>query len=497
MNRNKFIEAVRRDGESFRADRILIKTGKDQIRGKGSIRVSSDTFVLCVTLDDLGNVPSPVNGVFGYSEFWEIEGIIDDQIHFLLRDLPAESSTHHGVNPHATLTFRSNLLELIPSGYDLLTRQEIAEKQAAINQPHGNSPTGPSRAHVVLEELPKVTFYAVLTNFKVIGKNGATETIKKNDYLGESNSSELDTCHGELPGWSFGLIQRGKDAHVYLRSLTCYESPDEKTDLRNFRAFLNAIAFIHGQHAWPFLIEQRRDGKLLKDRIQLNSDVASTPHAPFDDKLTFNSKVGNVDWNMQRTLRTAYSFFASDTKLAREASELLFQFRESTRSGVPARIGLLTLCSLLESLIRAIYEERIEPFAAPATSAFEAAKRQVCQELKLRAAQSPEQSEAYSRLQRILTEARPLNFRMIYDSVIANLGFQTAERWEDIYKMWSANRHPLSHRMTGKEADEPSGKADSMAESKIAGAINCILLKAMGYSGLMQSCTFADEYLKL
>jgi hypothetical protein len=293
------------------------------------------------------------------------------------------------------------------------------------------------------------------------------------------------------------LIQRGKDAHLYLRSCPTYESADENEDLQKFRAFLDAVAFIHGQHAWPFLLEQRRDGRLIKDRIQLNGNVASTPYAPFDDKLHFNAKLGNVDWNVRKALEIAYLFFASDSKLAKEAVELLFQFREATKPGVPARISLLTLCSLLESLVRAIYEERIEPLDASATSDFEAAKREICQELKLRATQVPEHSKAYSRLQRILAESRSVNFRMIYDSVIAHLGFQSAERWEGIYKLWSSYRNPLSHRITGRGGDDSSGKADSIAESNIAGAINCILLKAIGYTGLALSSVYGEEYVRI
>jgi hypothetical protein len=183
INRGQFIDAIRREGETFRVDQVVVKTGKDELRGKGSIRVSGDDFVLRVTLDDLLRVPSSVTGVFGYSEFWEIQGIIEDQLKFLLRDLPSQSSQHYGENPHATVTFRSNLLELVPSGYDCLTRDEIAQKQAVAKAQAGSQSTdGPAlipNPQCPQQELPRVTFYAVLANFEIIAKTAVRKQPRK------------------------------------------------------------------------------------------------------------------------------------------------------------------------------------------------------------------------------------------------------------------------------------------------------------------------------
>ena len=291
-----------------------------------------------------------------------------------------------------------------------------------------------------------------------------------------------------------GLVQREADLHVHLRSKPGYHSQGETQDEQRFQAFLNALAFTHGQHAWPFSIEHRRDGKLVRDSVQLHKAVARTPHAPFSERLAFSALAGQLSWNFQEVLQTICAFFRSDSKLSRETTHLLYLCREAGSANVPYRITLLSLCNLLESLIQAIYAERIKPQKLVETEAFEAAKQQVCDDLKQKSSQLAD-PVALQRILAILANAESTNARMKFDSVVEHLGLKPEDDWRRLFKLWQDSRNPLSHRLAENDESEQSVKEDMAAESNIAGAINCMVLKLTGYSGYVQRSVFEDRYV--
>ena len=52
----------------------------------------------------------------------------------------------------------------------------------------------------------------------------------------------------------------------------------------------------------------------------------------------------------------------------------------------------------------------------------------------------------------------------------------------------------LSHRMSADVDTEDSQKNETFARSRIAGGINCLVLKLMGYSGYVRLSAFEDKY---
>jgi hypothetical protein len=89
--------------------------------------------------------------------------------------------------------------------------------------------------------------------------------------------------------------------------------------------------------------------------------------------------------------------------------------------------------------------------------------------------------------------AAPVNLRAKFDAVTEHLGLASIEGWGEIYKLWSGNRNPICHRMAAGDDSEEDIKADLVAESRIAGAINCIILKILGYSGIVQLSCFEQK----
>jgi hypothetical protein len=377
-------------------------------------------------------------------------------------------------------------------GFDCMTSRQLYELQQQANRQAGVLETTSSAVALAENASPPanvlVTFHAILPGFKLIERNAGTETKSNNAFLGESTRSTSDTFHGEMQGWKYGLIERDGDLHVYLTSKQDRESLGAEHDDRLLQAFLQALAFTHAQHAWPFSVEHRRDSKLVTDRIQLNEDVADSPHAPFTERLAFNNAVKKLTWKFEDALELAYIFFSSDSKLARESENLLYIFREATAKGIPKRITLLSLCSLLESLVRLIYEEQIASQKAIETDSFQRVKKEICEEL-IKKNQPP-----YKRLAGILSNAEPVNIRMRFDAVIEHLGLKPEQKWPELFGLWSKLRNPISHRMANGSESEGSIIEETVAESRIAGAINCMILKLMKYSGYVQLSAYEEKY---
>ena len=207
--------------------------------------------------------------------------------------------------------------------------------------------------------------------------------------------------------------------------------------------------------------------------------------------MAFNNLTKKLSWKFEVVLDKAYTFFSSGSKLARESENLLYIFREATARGIPKRISLLSLCSLLESLVRVIYEEKIEPKRAVETAEFQKVKKATCEELH------KNNHPAYQRLSAILTNADPVNIRMRFEAVIDHLGLKSQGKWQELYCLWSKFRNPISHRMSKGDESEESIKDSLLAESSIAGAVNCMILKLMDYSGYARLSTYEEKYAQI
>jgi hypothetical protein len=68
---------------------------------------------------------------------------------------------------------------------------------------------------------------------------------------------------------------------------------------------------------------------------------------------------------------------------------------------------------------------------------------------------------------------------------------------ELIFSTWQKARNPIVHDTTRADRTEDQFKESVINESRIAGAINILLLKLFGYSGLMRESAFEEKYRKI
>src|SRR5205823_1898722 len=160
--------------------------------------------------------------------------------------------------------------------------------------------------------------------------------------------------------------------HLQLKSGR--KSTDPSQDLAVLDAFLKAIAFIHGQHAWPFTLQFRRDHKLITDQVRPPKVAKCSPHQPFNERIWFNAVVGNLQWDFGLALQKAYAFFRQNNQLTAEVSELLFLCREAAGGDAHTTISNIALCSLLDSAVNLVFEEKVERREAEAMTEFNDAR---------------------------------------------------------------------------------------------------------------------------
>jgi hypothetical protein len=85
----------------------------------------------------------------------------------------------------------------------------------------------------------------------------------------------------------------------------------------------------------------------------------------------------------------------------------------------------------------------------------------------------------------------------MFQTIVNHFGLKWQDDMDNIFKTWKRARHPLVHSKARAEISEDEQKAAVLNESRIAGAINILLLKLFGYSGHMRHSTFEDGYRQI
>jgi hypothetical protein len=160
-----------------------------------------------------------------------------------------------------------------------------------------------------------------------------------------------------------------------------------------------------------------------------------------------------MTWDYLSALERAYCFFLQSSKLPSEIINLLYLLREAGGDRVPLRIRTLSVCVLFESLLQLLCEE----------------------ELHL---PKPQKLKAADRMTR----------------VVRHLGLTQQARWTKVFNLWKRLRNPLSHRIAKRDYSTSCFEEELLAQSRIVGAINCMILRLMDYAGPFRISEFPEEY---
>lgn len=442
------------------------------------LRISRERIELDTTVDEGERLPQFKTGIYTKKDSWRLAGIIEDQLHFKCEHVGPTFKTQFSWPAGITrCTFDIHPIDLIPAGWDAMSRedrvkflQHEAEKNPSIVPEH----------HIPKDASPDdVSFYATLFEYPLLRSNWGNEV------------------KGETDNYEFVLTKDKSDSdlRVALHSKKHYHSTGAQEDWFKFNAFMNALAFVNGVHAWPYRREYWKAGQKITDRITAAHKLKKTVHAPFSDQLAFSAQTGSIKWDFQDTIRKVASFFEADSKLSREIAIVGFLFREADE-GVHSDITTVFLCTLFENVVRLLFQElNLQgKFDSSDLQLFKDAKVEIIDHIKL---QIPKKGGGYRRLCNIVQSAPPYSIDQMIRSVVDHFGLKWEGDLEHIVTTWKRARNPLVHGKARAEMSEDEFRASVLTESQIAGAINILLLKLFGYSGHMRHSAFEDGYRQI
>jgi hypothetical protein len=478
MTADDFVKIVRGGSEKLRVDEIVINTGSQELHGKGMLRISRERIELDVTISLGETLPEFHTGIYTKRDSWKLTGLIEDQLQFKCDHVgPTGKRQLSWPSGITRCTFKLHPIDLIPAGWDAMPRNARNEflKQQGQNNPQIESVQTSSK-----EESPDdVSFYATLFEYPLLSTTWGNEV------------------KGETDNYEFVLTKEGTDSdlQVALHSKKNYHSSGEREDWIKFDAFMNALAFANGIHAWPYRRQYWRAGQKITDRITSADKLTKTYHAPFTDRLAFDARTGSLKWDFQDVIRKATTFFEKDSTFSKEVSIILFLFREADES-VHYEITTIALCTLFENLVRLLFRELNlkEKTDNNDLKLFEEAKTEIADQINQQIA---EKGEGYRRLHNVVQSAQLFSMEQMFQTVVNHFGLKWQDDLENIFKTWKRARHPLVHSKARAEISEDEQKAAVLNESRIAGAINILLLKLFGYSGHMRHSTFEDGYRQI
>jgi hypothetical protein len=496
MNRKEFLSRVSTGLASFRIDDVSVIFPDHTAQGAGTLELSDDRFGLKLRLAQGVPVPDFRGGLLTRKDFGSAHGVIEHDLKSEVKNLPPYQQ-HSISNGASTLHYLVDAIELSPSGSDIQTYDQIREMLRRLESAEPQETA--SAAAEKKEEASDATFSGLLRGFNLIARNGGTTIEERNDFLGKTKSSTSDTQYGDLSDkWEYGLIERGEHLEFHLRLKDGCESPNAEADLIVLHAFLEAIAFIHGQHAWPFTLEFRRDGRLITDRVRPPKIPKKSLHKPFNERIWFNSRVGNIQWDFSANLQMAYNFFYRNDEPAAEVKKLLFLCREAAGEGIHSTISNIALCSLLDSAVNLVFEQKIEKQLTDRLEAFNFARSKLLHVIAEQLATAAHAAkEAWSRFQTIVCNSDFYAAREKFHAVGEYLGLRWEGDWEDIFRFWSRWRPKLVHRGSADDTGEEAVAAHFNVSSRVTGAIHMLVLKLMGYEGVMVSSTFEDQVRRI
>jgi hypothetical protein len=482
MTATEFVEVVRKGDDKLRVDDIVVCSGDREVRGKGMLHIQQERIELVMTLA-AGEKPfSTHRGIFTKSDGWKLSGVIEDRLQFrcdYVSPTPGTSSYHEltptgGYDATHKATFRLHPINLVPVGLETLSTEE---RNRFYSEIQGVSPT--SSPTTDLAPRTDVRFQACLRNYP---------------HFVAIAGAELKGEFGEFE-YVLARATETADVTVSLKSKATHYSASQEDDWRRFRALMDALGFVHGTHPWPYHIEYWRDGRKLTDRVTAAAKLASTHHAPFSEALEFHARTGEVKWSYSETLSKVASFFENDSVLRQEVAILLFLFREAD-NGVHAEITTLAMCTLFENLVHLIFKEcHLKGKALkedPNLELFEKARGEIAEHVTQRA--TAEDGGGYTRWQRVITTSQLFTQREKLQAVVRHFGLKWDDDMELVFKTWQKGRNPLVHDKPRSNRSEAEFKESAVNESRIAGAINILLLKLFGYAGPMRVSAFEDKF---
>jgi hypothetical protein len=487
VNRAKLIKHIQK-GTRLLVDDVRITTNQGELTGKGRVQCKGGSFRFMVTLDPGQVVPELPPGIYGRKDFWQVAGTIEDHLPFKAVMGPLPNRTFQ--NQTIQLRFGCDHLDLEATGWDGLTSQEIGRLMNRLEDVEEETIEPPPQGQPVASNCH---FKGFLNGFQLIDCDVDGVHLVEDKFLLRMIKPSETVLSGSLgDSFEYLLLKKKEGLEFHLQSKAGYLSLGEAEDLKHLNAFLNALGFVFGRHPWHFLLEFRRDGKLVLDRVRPDTVPANIRFTPFSDRQFFSARVQKHEWSTRTPISLAYAYFLPHSVKSREMSNFLYHFREGAKGKVHARISATVLCPFLENLVRSLVSEF--KLRGARDENFEKVRNQAVTALKTAQSGCPDEAlkPIFDRFIGRCEKMEEWDTSEYFRALIAHFGLSWEPRWEQIFTLWKKHRNLVLHR--GKSDPDDDYRDDLIVSSRIAGAINVLVLKRFGFSGQVRWSAYNDDY---
>ncbi len=327
---------------------FVFKSGDQEICAPAQLVRNDDEFKFTVHFSS-GQPPLELQairgGVFSETDKKTIRGQINGEISFRCDDVfpPSTMTTRSRGTSITVLT--SHRMHLVPEGTDAMTTPQV---QKLIGQSvTENRNEKPFTAHLIYHG-PKLKM-----------RDGGTETITKDQFLGERSTSSADLHQFRSEGWEGALIQQGAELHLRLRNRegSGMDLPSRQVIDLVDRAN-QAVGFVLGFQPWPAYREVRIDHKIFERWVSPRFDLATAYLTPVSEAMWAHF-LGDHDNAFHKIIPTIVDGLGRVPGSERKKlTNLLCHFRSGMTRELPSSTRLLILCAVFDGLMKLIAEAR-------------------------------------------------------------------------------------------------------------------------------------------
>ena len=285
-------------------------------------------------------------GVFMISaeDCFEVSARTATGVHVLLRWVSPVPDSQWSTNFVLSVATGFTQLDFPATGMEQLTLPEV-DAYLRERQRNWDAVCGVEREEAEAPAKPvRDWFKAIVPGVKLLIERQATKTVEQHPFYGELESLRRSCFVGEVLGGEFCLENKGGDIQViYQREV---DELSEAEVRRIFDGVLDAVGFVHGCHPWAGSYEHYLHGKVLERWIKPQRNLQKDPLLPIARGRMCHAKDG-CDLFMR-----AAEFFAGGGSEAEYLRRSLWLMRSACVKGTAFPVRLLTLCSILEGLVK-------------------------------------------------------------------------------------------------------------------------------------------------
>jgi hypothetical protein len=449
---------------------IIIVTNDGDFSGRGRISAIDGKLELAVILDGERELPR-IGSSTTRDKFWKIGCIIEEHAPVWTLGIAGRRNTHREAQ-HFTSSacFDLDIVHHLTVPLGEYGREAVMT--AAGDPDPGEDPHEQAYA------------FARLVNHKLMWHNLYSQTVQENGFL-----IQRDTLRGAFDEFEYALIKRGEDCEVHLRlKKGAVISP--RIFRNTFSALLRAVAFLHGQHAWPQWERVETGSRVLDEFATAPRNVPKTIHT----LLTETACAYNAD--PTSLIEKAVHTFVRTDEFSRSLEDYIFLAREAGAKETPLQVGTLSLCATFEGLVGLLHKQLCESESSAHIAEFREARAILMrhiEEQRTCAASEQKSVIAWERLGGILASAHPFRIADRYRQLAKHFQLPWEDNMAKALDSWNGQRHRLAH---GAPQDD-ANLEDVFHQSRIAGAINVMIGATLGYSGLAVLSPIEDQYITL